>query len=163
MSQVPGPRSLAPPPCYGPGDGLPQRVEYARHACICTCAWIYAPACPHRHMHAWRKHVGICAQGMHAPTYACMACVHICMPHPMCTSTPHPTGRGGEGMTMSGALPRWILWAPPRSTPHPTGGGGGASPSLYPHPWWVGGKGDHWHPGHIYIYIYKLIYTYTRI
>ena len=55
---------LAPPPCYGPGDGLPQRVEYAYHACICkhmeSYAYIYAPACQNLHMHARDMHVGIC-------------------------------------------------------------------------------------------------------
>ena len=45
-------------------------------------------------MHAWSMHVGICLQGMHAPTHACMARAHICMPRPMCTSIPHPTGGG---------------------------------------------------------------------
>ena len=47
------------------------------------------------------------------------------MPHPMCTSTPHPTGGGGH-MTMGGALPQWILWAPAQPTPQ----GGGASTSV---------------------------------
>ena len=113
MSWVPG--FTVPPPPHGLGtqDGLPMRVEYACHAayaCICSHMHTYAPAYPHLHMHAWHMQKGICMHGMHAPTYAyaCMACMHICMPHPMCTSNPHPPGCGGS-TTIGGALPRWIL------------------------------------------------------
>ena len=68
MSWGPG---FTPPPPKGrvPQDGLPQRVEYACHACICmhmhSFAWIYAFAYPHLHMHALRMHASIYVHGMH--------------------------------------------------------------------------------------------------
>ena len=53
---------------------------------------------------------------MHAPTYACMACMYTCMPRPICTSTTRPTGAASPWVR---PLPVYLIWAPPRSTPHP--------------------------------------------
>ena len=105
-------------------------------------------------MHAWRMHVGICMQGMHAPTYACMACVNICMPEPMCTSTPHPTaGRGNlyRAMHQNAQFPNDSRSQPDPPPPPPTHhhhrGGEGAN-----RPGWGGGGPRRL--AHIYIYIY---------
>ena len=46
------------------------------HAYAFICI-IYAFAYPHLHIHALRMHASIYVHGMHAPTYACMACTHI--------------------------------------------------------------------------------------
>ena len=77
----------------------------------CTHMNAYAftcmPACPHLHMRALHMHGGICIHGMHAPAHACKACMHICMAHPMRTSTPHPSKDGS----------RWCISASPWADP----------------------------------------------
>ena len=81
-------------------------------------------------------HVGTCAQGMHAPTCACMAFMHIGMPHPMCTSSTFKIHHASHR---------------------------GASPGG-PLSWGGEGDGSHWDPGHICVCIYKyLIYLYIYI
>ena len=105
----------------------------------------------HLHMHASHVHAGICMRGMHAPTYACMACIHTCMLHPKRTSTPHLTGGGHHH-----------VWGPSAVDPmgtsklHLTSHRG---EHHHHHTITIpgargGGRGDHWTLGHIYIYIY---------
>ena len=144
---------MAPPPhgtWVGGGEmGLPQRVEYACHACICMPMHAYVFIC-----------TTICTYAC-TSTYACIAYAcrqmhawHICIDACRIPSAlaPHIPQRGG--ITMRGILPRWILWAPPRSTPHPTGGGGITITIPIPIGWGGGGALD---PG-TYIYIYLYIY-----
>ena len=152
--------------------------EYACHPCICMhmhshakyiYIYIYIYTCMFTstmilHMHAWRMHVGICMQGMYAPTYACMACMHKLLYACLipCAPPPHiPQGGEGGGQDHEwGPFTRFkgleTFDSPPRPPPsllpahlpippHPTGGGicmagrGGGEPRTL---------------AHIYTYIY---------
>ena len=98
MYICPGVQCSRPPPQRGGGPPGWAPASRICMPCMCLClhvhsfASIYAFAYPHLHMHALRMHASIYAHGMSAPTYACMACMHICKPHAMCTSAPHPQG-----------------------------------------------------------------------
>ena len=169
-TSVLGSRVHGPPPGHGPGMswdlGIGCPTEWNMHvihayAPICmnirTCVPTSTYACmayAYRHMHAWHACTYTCMHGMHAYMHA-SSHVHL-----------HPTSHRGGGhesrMTMSGALQRRILWAPPRSTPHPTGGA--ASPGG-PLPWGGGGGGPLGARTYMCIYVYmtQCIYVYIHI
>ena len=107
--------------CVACGDGLPQRMEYM----------------------LLRIHIYICMHGMHAYNI-------ICMPHPMRTSTPHPTG--GEGGTRPWVGPYCNGSYGHLSSPPDRGG--------HRHRWGRGGPGldGSYIDRHTYIYIHDYIY-----
>ena len=122
------------------------------YACICILMRNYI----HLHVHIYIS----CMHCIRMQAYACMTCMHlhmhewhvwhwmhICMPHPMYTSSPLSTE--GQGASPWGILLRKILRAHDGPTNIPQEGGGAIpSPSL--------GSVGHW-PLRTYVCIYMYI------
>ena len=124
---------------------------HAMHAYACRCMNICSCISPSTYAFIAYACKYICA--WHACTYICMHGMYAYM-HPSCHVHLHTTPTGGRHLPMGGALPRYILCAPPLSTPHPTG------------EWEHQHEGGTIGPLDIYISTYSLlmhcIHTYTQ-
>ena len=153
-----------------PPDGMVPRMGsqcewnmYAMHAYAYICMNIWA-CMSALHMHALHNvimHAGICAPGMHAPTYPCMACMHD-MQALSQTAPPHHIPQGGRASPWLGPLrggSHGHLQGPPHIT---QGKGQGPSPSPSPSPYHHhprgagGGATPHW-TRDIYVYAYMYV------